>query len=350
MSVRLSDVAQRAGVSTATVSRVLNDKVGVSPVAREAVLAAIDAMGYARPSLLKPRNSNLIGLVVPELENPFFPRIAQAITTSLSQHGATPVLCTHTQGPQQEAQYIESLIELGVAGIIFVSGYHALDGDAHDEYQELHRRYLPFVCINGVTDDIGAPALSTDEVSAAEQAVAHLVALGHERIGLVVGSDRYIPVRRRISGFTKAMQRLTGMKDLLITQTPFTVEGGQAGAERLLAEGVTAIVAGSDMMALGAIRAARMRGLHVPDDLSVVGFDDSLLIGFTDPPLTTIRQQVLAMGQAAVDALLAQVNGQRPERTEYLFEPELVVRGSTGPAPSLKGGRVIPIESGAGRR
>lgn len=332
MSVRLSDVAERAGVSTATVSRVLNDKPGVSPSAREAVLSAIDGMGYARPSLLKPRSANLIGLVVPELENPFFPRIAQVITNALSQHGATPVLCTHTQGPQQEAQYIESLMELGVAGIIFVSGYHALDGDAHDEYQELHRRRLPFVCINGVTADIGAPALSTDEVSAAEQAVAHLVALGHERIGLVVGADRYVPVRRRILGFTKAVQRLTD-SPILIAQAPFTVEGGQAGGERLLADGVTGIVAGSDMMALGVIRAARMRGLSVPEDLSVVGFDDSLLIAFTDPPLTTIRQQVIAMGQAAVDALLAQVNGGRAERTEYLFEPELVVRGSTAPAP-----------------
>lgn len=343
MAVRLADIALRAGVSTATVSRVLNDKPGVSPTAREAVLTAIDAMGYARPALLKARSSNLIGLVVPELENPFFPRIAQVITNALSQHGATAVLCTHTQGPQQEAQYIESLIDLGVSGIIFVSGYHALDGDAHDEYQELHRRQMPFVCINGVTADIGAPALSTDEVSAAEQAVAHLVALGHERIGLVVGPDRYIPVQRRIQGFTKAIQRLTD-SPVLISQVPFTVEGGQAGGERLLQEGVTGIVAGSDLMALGVIRAARVRGMDVPADLSVVGFDDSLLIAFTDPPLTTVRQQVISMGQAAVDALLAQVNGVRPERAEYLFEPELVVRGSTGPATTGGGGRVIPME------
>lgn len=343
MAVRLVDIAERAGVSTATVSRVLNAKPGVSATARDAVLAAIDAMGYARPALLKPRASNLIGLVVPELENPFFPRIAQVITLALGQHGATAVLCTHTQGPQQEAHYIESLMDLGVAGIIFVSGYHALDGHPHDEYEELQRRGIPFVCINGVTADIGAPTLSTDEVSAAEQAVAHLVALGHERIGLVVGSDRYVTVRRRIQGFTQAMARLSATTPL-IAQAPFTVEGGQAGGDRLLAEGVTAVVAGSDLMALGVIRAARVRGIHVPTDLSVVGFDDSLLIAFTDPPLTTVRQQVVGMGQAAVDALLNQVHGGRPERAEYLFEPELVVRGSTGPAPSTARARVIPIE------
>lgn len=344
MGIRLTDIAERAGVSTATVSRVLNDKPGVSPTARDAVLSAIDAMGYARPALLKPRSSNLIGLIVPELENPFFPRIAQVITEALTQHGATAVLCTHTHGPSQEAAYIESLLDVGVAGIIFVSGYHALDDDAHLAYQELHRRHVPFVCINGVAADIGAPALSTDEASAAEQAVAHLVALGHERIGLIVGPDRYIPARRRLSGFTKAMARLSSAP-ALVAQVPFTVEGGQAGAEKLLAQQVTAIVAGSDLMALGAVRAARARGLEVPVDLSVVGFDDSLLIAFTDPPLTTLRQQVSAMGQAAVDALLSQVRGQGAERTEYLFEPELIVRGSTGPV--IRGlARVVPMDGG----
>lgn len=326
MAVRLTDIAARAGVSTATVSRVLNSKPGVSSAVREAVLAAIDAMGYVRPALLAPRPANLVGLVLPDLEDPFNARIAQTITGVLSQHGVTAVLCTSTQR-------IESLVDIGVAGVIVISG-------DDDHYAGLHRRGVPFTSINGITPDLRAPTFSTDGVSAADQAVAHLVALGHQRVGLVVGSDA---MGRLMQGFTKSIARLTATPPL-IERAPCTLEGGHAGGERLLAQGVTAIVAGSDLLALGVIRAARMRGMHIPRDLSVVGCDDAPFVAFTDPPLTTVRQQVMEISQAAVAALLDQVRGRPTEPAEYLFEPELVARGSTGPAPGAVDARVIPIE------
>jgi DNA-binding LacI/PurR family transcriptional regulator len=128
------------------------------------------------------------------------------------------------------------------------------------------------------------------------------------------------------------MRELLGRDDVenLIERTLFTVEGGDVAARRLIGRGVTAMVCGSDLMALGAIRATRAMGLSVPGDVSVVGYDDSMLIAFTDPPLTTVRQSVQAMGEAAVRALLDEIGGEPAPRAEYIFRPELIVRGSTG--------------------
>jgi LacI family transcriptional regulator, repressor for deo operon, udp, cdd, tsx, nupC, and nupG len=129
------------------------------------------------------------------------------------------------------------------------------------------------------------------------------------------------------------LARVKGPSRKLVAHTLFSMEGGQAATNRLLAQGATAVVCASDALALGAIRAARKQGLDVPGDLSVIGFDDSPLIAFTDPPLTTVRQPVLAMGHAAVSALVAEINETSASRTELQFHPELIVRGSTGAAP-----------------
>lgn len=196
---------------------------------------------------------------------------------------------------------------------------------------------MPFVLINGYSEKVAAPFISPDDRAAMWMAVQHLAELGHERIGLAVGQRRYVPVLRKIEGFTAAMRSVLGVGDEeldeLVHHTLFSVEGGHAAAGVLLDRGCTAIVCGSDLMALGAIRAVRQRGLAVPGDISVVGFDDSPLIAFTEPPLTTIRQPVEAMATAAVDALLEEVGGEPAQRVEYMFQPELVMRGSTGARP-----------------
>ncbi len=168
-------------------------------------------------------------------------------------------------------------------------------------------------------------------------AVSHLVQLGHTEIGLALGPERYTPVVRKVQGYRAAMREHLDVDpahlERLVTHTVFSLEGGAAAAGRLISRGVTAIICGSDLMALGAIRQARSSGLRVPFDLSVVGYDDSTIMAFTDPPLTTIRQSVEAMGDAAVRALLDEISGEGTPRAEYVFRPELVVRGSTGAPP-----------------
>lgn len=331
---RLKDLAEQAGVSTATVSRVLNGKAGVSSQTRKSVLAALDVLGYERPEKLRTRSEGLVGLIVPELTNPVFPALAQSVENSLAERGFTPLLCTQSPGGTTEDEYVEMLLEHGVDGIVFVSGRHADTSASNERYHRLRSRGLPIVLVNGYSDGIDAPAVSTDDTVAVELALRHLTSLGHTEIGLAIGPDRYIPARRKLAAFTAALRRRDPSVDPTrhVVTTLFTVEGGQAAGGELMDSGHTAVVCASDLMALGAIRAARARGLSVPDDVSVVGFDDSPLIAFTDPPLTTIRQPVVSMGEAAVSALVSEISGTRVPRSELLFHPELIVRGSTGAA------------------
>lgn len=366
MTARLADIAAQAGVSEATVSRVLNGKPGVSATTRQSVLAALDVLGYERPVRLRQRSAGLVGLITPELENPIFPAFAQVIGQALTRQGYTPVLATQTPGGSTEDELTEMLVDRGVAGIIFVSGLHADTTADMTRYEQLRGQGVPFVLINGYSDKVAAPFISPDDRAAISLAVTHLSALGHERIGLAVGPRRFVPVQRKIDGFLRSMAEQLGTAptraEALVQHSLYTLEGGQAAATALLERGCTAVICASDMMALGAIRAARQRGLEVPDDVSVVGYDDSPLIAFTDPPLTTIRQPVQAMGQAAVRALLEEVGGNlpagRPEasraplHSEFVFHPELVVRGSTAsaprPTPQDGGGVPSPLRSTQG--
>jgi DNA-binding LacI/PurR family transcriptional regulator len=330
---RLAEVAKKVGVSEATVSRVLNGKPGVSDSTRETVLTALDVLGYERPSKLRGQRARLIGLVLPELQNPIFPALAEAIGGALAQRGFTPVLCTRTAGGLSEADYVDMLLEQHASGVVFAGGHFAELAAPHDHYRLLRRRGVPVVLINAAVDDLNLdfPCVATDDVSAATQAFTHLSALGHDRIGLVLGPDDHMPSRRKLTGFTEAAQR-AGVSVAPVEHALFSLEGGQAATTRMLRQGVTGIICASDVLALGAIRAVRRAGLTVPGDVSVVGYDDSALLNSTDPPLTTVRQPIEPMSMSAVALLVNQMETVTAHPEELLFEPELVVRGSTGPA------------------
>ncbi|WP_329181627.1 LacI family DNA-binding transcriptional regulator [Streptomyces sp. NBC_01477] len=387
MTRRLAEVAKRVGVSEATVSRVLNGKPGVSDSTRQAVLTALDVLGYERPTQLRGVRARLVGLVLPELQNPIFPALAEVAGGALVQLGFTPVLCTRTAGGLTEAEYVTMLLDQQVSGVIFCGGLSA------DEYRALLQRGLPVVLLNAAIDyaaiqaerqldrrpdrpgpadrrpdriaehrqdrhavraaehhqdrlgprTLGFPQVSTDDVAAVQQAYAHLTSLGHTRIGLLVGPADHSPSRRKAAAFTtlahhhnhnQSRAKHTTTDTHPIGHALFSFEGGQAVATELLATGITALICGSDVLALGAIRAARRQGLTVPHHLSVVGYDDSAFMNYTDPPLTTLRQPIEAMSRAAVTLLANQINGTNPTPKELLHEPELVVRHSTAPAPT----------------
>jgi len=332
----LSEIAAQAGVSEATVSRVLNDKAGVSDATKQAVMSALDVLGYERPAKLRRRSAGLVGLVVPELENPIFPAFAQVIEDALAARRYTPVLCTQSPGGISEDEYVSSLLDHGVAGIIFVSGRHADASADHERYHSLVNRGLPVVFINGYLEELKAPFVSADDREAVDLALNHLVQLGHQRIGLAVGPSRFMPAARKRGPFVEGMRKHFGLSraeaESWIEEALFTIEGGAAATRRLLERDATAVICASDMMALGAIRAVREAGLVVPDDISVIGYDDSSLLQFVDPPLTTVRQPVQAMATAAVTFLIDAIEGQPVPRHEYIFRPELVLRSSTARA------------------
>ena len=327
MPVRLLDVADYAQVSQATASRVLNGKDGVSRRTRDAVISAAEELGYRRT---KATGRRVLGILLPELENPVFASFAQRLGTTLVQGGDTPVLCSQTPGGIDEDEWIEVLLQHELAGLIVVSGMHADTHADADRYRRLRELRVPLVLINGYVEGLDAVFLSDDDHAAMRLAVSHLRSLGHLRIGLAVGPERYVPVIRKVAGFNEA---LGGAAEGFVVHSHFTVEGGRAAADRLLAQGATALICGSDTMALGAFQACRSLRLDVPGDVSVVGYGDHALAAFTGPALTTVRQSIPAMCDAAVRALLDELDGRSGARQEYLFQPELMVRASTGPAP-----------------
>ncbi|MCT9819823.1 LacI family transcriptional regulator [Microbacterium sp. W1N] len=336
MSKRLAEVARKVGVSEATVSRVLNDKPGVSDATRQAVLTALDVLGYERPTKLRGERAPLVGLVLPELTNPIFPALAEIIAGGLTQMGYTPLLCTQNAGGITEADYVDMLLQQQVSGVVFLGGNYSQTDAPHAHYARLVDVKLPTVFVNARTEGIEVATVSTDDTTAAEQAVTHLLQLGHRRIGMLLGPIDHVPSQRKLVGARRVLDAAgEPLDDRLIVRGLYTLESGQAGATALLDRGATAIVCASDVLALGAIRAVRRAGKRVPQDASVVGFDDSALMSCTEPPLTTIRQPIEAMGRTAIDLLVAQIRGAVSSGIELLFEPELVLRASTAPVSPL---------------
>lgn len=328
----MSDVARHASVSVATVSRVINGTGQVSDETRHRVLVAIDSLGYDRPPQLRAANSPLIGIIVPELINPVFAAYAHTLQMEIARADAIPVICTQTPGGISEEDCLARLLDAGAAGIIFTSGRHADRNAELSRYLGLIDASVPFVTINGSRPEIAAPDFSTDDSAGIRAAVRHLSSLGHSRIALLTGHGHIIPAERKISAFRSEMAAL-GEADPRVLETFYTYEAGAAAAKTLIAEGTTGVICASDPLALGAIRTARSLGISVPEGLSVVGFDGTMLMSHTDPPLTSIHQPVEAISRAAVRMLDEQISTGTITPGSYEFTPELIVRASTGPAP-----------------
>lgn len=333
---RLRHVAEVAGVSQATVSRVLNDRPGVAPSTRREVLAALHQLGYEPVGIPRNRARGLVGLIVPELENPAFPRFAQALESRLAGQGLTTVLCTSTPSGMREGDYVDVLLDHAVTGIVIISGEAADTNADHSRYEDLIARKVPTILVNGRPDGLALPAVSVDHASAGRQAVTHLASLGHQRIGLAIGPLRYLPTRGFLEGYHDGLASAgLPFDDGLVAETFYGIEGGHASAARLLDRGATAIACASDRMALGSMRAVREIGGRVPHDVSVTGFDDAGPNAYVDPPLTSVRQPFESMSAAVVRILTAVIADPDTPASELRFQPELIVRGSTSPAPPL---------------
>jgi LacI family transcriptional regulator, repressor for deo operon, udp, cdd, tsx, nupC, and nupG len=327
-------VAELAGVSQATVSRVLNGRAGVAESTRREVLRALHQLGYEPVGVGRTRRTGLVGLIVPELDNPVFPRFAQAIENSLASEGLTTVLCTSTPSGMGEADYLDVLIDHAVTGIVIISGEHADTSADQGRYLDLVARRLPTVLVNGARPELGLPSVTVDHIAASQQAVRHLAALGHTRIGLAVGPRRYVPSIGLVEGYLGGLADAgLAADESLISETLYGIEGGHVAGARLLDRGATGIVCASDRMAYGVMRAAREADLRVPDDVSVTGFDDAGPNAYVEPPLTAIQQPYERMAAAIVRLLTEAIAAPSTPPSALRFRAELVVRSSTGPAP-----------------
>jgi DNA-binding LacI/PurR family transcriptional regulator len=348
VSVTIHQVAAEAGVSPSTVSNVLNGRSDrMLPQTRERVEQAIARLGY-RPNgparQLRTGRSQVVGLVVPSVANPFWGTFARHLEAAALQAGYRVLLCNSERDPDRERDYLEELWADGIRGVVLCSSLPSLE-----HVLPLVERGLVMVAFDRTAQAGDPPSLvniSVDNAVGAELATRHLLQLGHRRLAFVSGSLRSVNRRARFRGFEAALEQfgLSADDALVWSGGPDDRYGdldfpdlGRTAARALLATDrpPTAIVAINDMCALGVSASARDAGLQVGADLSVVGFDDIMLADLATPPLTTIRQPLPAMADAAFAHLQTGVErtGAAANYTSLLLRPELVVRASTGPAP-----------------
>jgi LacI family transcriptional regulator len=331
MTVTIADVAAKAGVSTATVSRVLSGLGRASEATQARVLEAARDLGY-RPSevarSLKRRSTQTIGLIITDIENPYFPQLVRSVEDAARAAGYTVLLCNAADDPDREAAYLELLADRRVDGLVIAASSL---GARHGDW--LTAPPIPVVLVNTAAPDADLPSIMSDNEGGARMITEHLLQLGHRRFGYLMPPPRNVDAPERLAGVRRALRQAGVDADALhIARGEALVWGGEVAANELLdrVPETTAFVAYNDLMAIGALRALRQRERHVPGDASVVGFDDVALAAYVDPPLTTISQRTDEMGRWAVERLIGD-DGSGPSSVR--LPVDLRVRGSSGPVP-----------------
>jgi DNA-binding LacI/PurR family transcriptional regulator len=326
---RLLDVARAAGVSKSTASRILNDShhISVRPHTRERVLESarrLDYRPHAAARGLRRAETGSIGLVIPNLATPIYARIVRGAFRRALERDFVVLLAEDVLA-RETNEVFTRLVRAGrIDGLIVASAR-----PGHPLFRSLRRLAIPHVFANRAVRGSGRSVVMDDERASAA-AVEHLVALGHERIGHVGGPRTLDPARRRAAGFRKHASQL-GVVEAPVEEGDFTESGGAQAARRLLEAntGLTALYVSTLGQAVGALHSAAQLGLRVPEDLSLVTYDDMPLADYLRPPLTTIRMPLAELGAAAVDALVAQLLGGEPRDVVVPGEPTVVVRSST---------------------
>jgi LacI family transcriptional regulator len=329
----IRDIAGAAGVSIATVSRVLNGRPDVSPGTRETVLRVVREQGFSTnrsARALSAGRTGLVGVTLPMVHLEYFNRILWGASEAFYEQDMRIVLCPTMHEHDREVTLLDQLMQGTTDGSLLV-----LTTESNAALKALNRQGYPFVVIDPRHPlDEGIPVVSAAHWAGAKAATDHLLALGHRRIAAITGPHGWVASVDRLDGYQAA---LAGAGVLpapeLIAKGNFTTDSGYAGASALLglAEPPTAIFAFNDEMAVGAMRAARERGLRLPEDLSIVGFDDLEKAEIVTPALTTVRQPLAEMGRMAVSLLTRLLERQRLEALRVELGTRLVVRGSTAP-------------------
>ena len=329
------DIAREAGVSQATVSRVLNNDSRVAPRTRARVLRVMERLEYTPNAIargLVTNRTGLIGVVVSDIMNPFYPQFLEAIGSQLADHGRK-MLLFNAGGQEQEADesYTRVLLEQRVDGIIFTSAIRD-SGLVH----QLVDRQFPVVLTNRYTSGVPCDMAIGDNEAGAASAAQHLLGLGHARIAVVAGHPQASTSYDRLEGFRAALAAAGHvLDDELVRVAYFNPEAAQAEAMELLslADPPTAIFCLNDVMAFGVLNAVKMLGRTVPGDVSVIGFDDIWMASWEIFQLTTVHQPLAEMARASVDLLVERLADPERSTRKLVFPSRLVVRSTTGSVP-----------------
>jgi LacI family transcriptional regulator len=329
----MKDVAQAAGVSVTTVSHVINETRYVSKELRERVLRVMEDLNY-RPNILarslRQGISHTIGLIVPDNSNPFFAEVARIVETRGFEAGYSVILCNSDGQLEKELTYVNVLLAKRVDGIIFIAA-----SSQSEHIALLTEENIPVVIADRQMLDSDVDVVLVDNYRGGYLATEYLLSLGHRRIGCITGPSDVTPSADRVRGYRDALTAAgLPVDESLIVKGDFRYVSGASGVQQLLdlKEPPTAIFACNDAMAMAAMAVIRQRGFAIPDDMSIVGFDDIPQASFTSPPLTTVAQPIQDIGRIATDLLIERMSGStsRPSQ-RIVLDVKLVIRGSCAP-------------------
>jgi LacI family transcriptional regulator len=337
MPITIKDIARQADVSVATVSYVVNKSRWVSPELTERVLRAIDQSGYSPNAVarsLRQKRTKMIGLIVPDSSNPFFAEIAKGVEDAGFAAGYSVILCNSNASIDRETEYLDLLRSKRVEGIIFIATTTHVE-----QIKPIVKSGVPVVTFYRDVPDLDIDTFRIDNFQAGHLGTRHLIDLGHRQIACIQPASPDTPSGKRVEGYLHAMQE-AGLpwQEPLMPRGDNRVSGGKEAARQIVDSGLpfSAIFSANDAMAIGAIRALRELGYHIPQDISIVGVDDIILASYIEPPLTTVAQPKYEAGCQAMDFLIERIeSGYNQGPRSVLLDTTLVVRDSTLPYSNL---------------
>lgn len=334
----MREVAEHAGVSVATVSNVLNRPEIVTEATRQRVKAAIEQLGFIRNGTahqLRAGRSNHLGLVVLDVTNPFFTEVARGVEDAANKAGYVVILCNSDNAPEKEQRYLHMLQEQRAAGILITP----VQSDIA-YLEQLSQQHIAVVLLDRPSRAHTLCSVAIDDVLGGELALNHLLELGHRRIAFVSAPLNLCQYAERHQGARRAIQRAGLDPDDVLSDIFLAVPNALAGeqcVETILSapDRPTAIFCVNDFLALGLMRGLSLRGVNIPDDIALIGYDDVVFAGMLSPALTSIRQPKYQLGRAAAELLLHEIGeAEKHQHTQIVYQPELIARNSTMPPPT----------------
>jgi LacI family transcriptional regulator len=325
----IAEVADRAGVSTTTVSHAFSGRRPVASGTRERVHRAVKELRYRPNGLarsLRTRRSHTVALIIPDITNPYYPALARGAQNVLADAGYHVLVCNTDREPQYEAEYVADVLDRQVDGIL-MSAFHVLAADLSDVFLD----EVPFVAFGARIEHPAVDIVRSDDAAGARDATRHLLAAGHIRVGMISGPPGLPPSEARLSGYRQALAEAgLPLEPEFVVQGDFTRRGGATAMRQIAAlqEGPTALFCANDLMAIGAMDTAREVGLALPDDLALAGYDDIEAAAFLTPSLTTVLNPAHELGTTAGKLLLERMSGYGGPRREIVIPHRLIERES----------------------
>lgn len=329
MSVTIYDIAEATGVSIATVSKILNNKGSISQATRQRVLEAIDRLGYepsAIASALAGKNTKSIGVLIPDINNPYYAEVIRGAEDEAFERGYSLLICNTDNNEEKDKIYLWTLRQKKMDGLIIATG-----STSPQAIKDMIARNIRIVLMGREISGANLACVMIDDFTGAYLAGKHLLELGHRSFGIIMESLQFWPNAKRLNGFVTALQEENASYYTLSDDQYGIASGTKQAAELLSKHQITAIFASNDLLAVGALQACRELGKRVPDDISIMGFDDTVFAKIVYPSLTTVSQPIYEIGRRTASMLIQAIETGTQPTTKVVIESTLVIRQSTGP-------------------